>query len=187
MSESGATEQQYDAIIEKCKAVFEAKTRDYGTAWRVLRTISVRDQIYIKAQRIRTIQEKGTQKIGDAIDAEFMGIVNYAIIGNIQLTLPEDAEEELSVTEATSLYSQQAALAKELMLAKNHDYGEAWRSMSLESFVDLIIMKLLRIRQIVTNGGKTEASEGIDANFFDIINYAVFALILMRESKTGDV
>lgn len=181
MSEIGATEQQYDDAIEKCKAIFIAKTRDYGTAWRVLRTISVRDQIYIKAQRIRTIQEKGTQKIGDAIDGEFMGIINYAIIGNIQLILPEEAEEEISVAEAIKLYEEQAAAAKRLMQAKNHDYGEAWRSMSLESFVDLIIMKLLRIRQIVTNNGKTEASEGIDANFFDIINYAVFALILMDE------
>lgn len=187
MSETSATEQQYDDIMEQCKAVFTAKTRDYGTAWRVLRTISVRDQIYIKAQRIRTIQERGTQKIGDGIAGEFMGIINYAIIGNIQLTLPEDAEEELSVTEATTLYSQQAGAAKRLMLDKNHDYGEAWRSMSLESFVDLIIMKLLRIRQIVTNNGKTEISEGIDANFFDIINYAVFALILMHESKIGVV
>jgi hypothetical protein len=187
MSESGATEQQYDNVIEKCKAVFTAKTRDYGTAWRVLRIISVRDQIYIKAQRIRTIQEKGAQKVGDGIDGEFIGIINYAIIGNIQLALPEDAKEELLVAEATRLYVQQAQAAKRLMLDKNHDYGEAWRSMSLESFVDLIIMKLLRIRQIVTNNGKTEASEGIDANFYDIINYAVFALILMHETKTGTV
>ena len=181
MTEMGATEQQYDGVIEKCKTVFTIKTRDYGTAWRVLRTISVRDQIYIKAQRIRTIQERGIQKISDSIDGEFMGIINYAIIGNIQLTLPEDAEEELSVAEATKLYEENANAAKRLMQDKNHDYGEAWRSMSLESFVDLIIMKLLRIRQIVTNNGKTEMSEGIDANFFDIINYAVFALILMNE------
>lgn len=178
------TEQQYDDVIQKCKKVFIAKTRDYGTAWRVLRTISVRDQIYIKAQRIRTIQEKGRQKVGDAIDSEFIGIINYAIIGNIQLTLPVNAPEELAVTEASNLYDDQAEAAKRLMLDKNHDYGEAWRSMSLESFVDLILMKLLRIRQIVTNEGKTEMSEGIDANFFDIINYAVFALILMQEEKT---
>src|SRR5205807_450373 len=144
---------------------------------------SVRDQIYIKAQRIRTIQEKGTQKVGDAIDSEFIGIINYAIIGNIQLRLQEDATEELEVTEATRLYDEQASAAKKLMLDKNHDYGEAWRSMSLESFVDLILMKLLRIRQIVTNEGKTEMSEGIDANFFDILNYAVFALILMQEKE----
>ena len=176
-----ATTQQYDTVIEKCKAVFIAKTKDYGTAWRVLRTISVRDQIYIKAQRIRTIQEKGTQKVGDAIDGEFMGIINYAIIGNIQLLLPEDAPEELTVDETTKLYEEQAERARRLMLDKNHDYGEAWRSMSLESFVDLILMKLMRIRQIVTNDGKTLISEGLDANFYDILNYAVFALILMQE------
>lgn len=183
MPEYNATEHQYDAVITKCKAVFIAKTRDYGTAWRVLRAISVRDQIYIKAQRIRTIQEKGTQKVSDGIESEFIGIINYAIIGNIQLTLHEGVAEELSVNEAADLYNEQAEAAKRLMLNKNHDYGEAWRSMSLESFVDLILMKLLRIRQIVTNEGKTIMSEGLDANFFDIINYAVFALILMQEEK----
>lgn len=186
MSESSGTVQQYDAVIDKCKLVFVAKTLDYGTAWRVLRTISVRDQIFIKAQRIRTIQEKGIQLIEDGIASEFAGIINYAVIGNIQLNLTEEAPEELPVAEATLLYEQQVELAKSLMLAKNHDYGEAWRSMSLESFVDLILMKLLRIRQIVTNEGKTVMSEGIDANFFDIINYAVFALILMNE-KTNAV
>lgn len=178
------TSQQYDDIINQCKTIFIAKTQDYGTAWRVLRTISVRDQIYIKAQRIRTIQERGTQKVNDAIDSEFIGIINYAIIGNIQLTLPEEAPEELSVDEATTLYQKQAARAKQLMLDKNHDYGEAWRSMSVESFVDLILMKLMRIRQIVTNEGKTVMSEGIDANFFDIINYAIFALVRMQEKTT---
>lgn len=187
MTGSSETSQQYDTILEKCKALFISKTRDYGTAWRVLRPISVRDQIYIKAQRIRTIQEKGTQKVGDAIDSEFIGIINYAIIGIIQLQLPEDAPEELTVNEATRLYEQQAAAAKRLMHDKNHDYGEAWRSMSLESFVDLVLMKLMRIRQIITNDGKTIASEGLDANFFDIINYGVFALILMNEKKNSTV
>ncbi len=186
MSKSAATAQQYDDVISTCREIFAAKTRDYGTAWRVLRAISVRDQIYIKAQRIRTIQEQGTQKIGDSIEGEFMGIINYAIIGNIQLMLPQDANEELPVAEAESLYEEQAAAARRLMLAKNHDYGEAWRHMSFESFVDLIIMKLLRIRQIIANRGKTEISEGIDANFFDIINYAVFALILMAETKPAN-
>lgn len=176
-----ATLQQYDEITKTCKAIFTAKTADYGTAWRVLRPISVRDQIYIKAQRIRTIQEKGFQRVGDGIDAEFIGIVNYAIIGNIQLLLPEEAPEELDVAEAATLYEEQAERAKGLMLAKNHDYGEAWRSMSLESLVDLILMKLLRIRQIITNDGRTLMSEGLDANFLDIINYAVFALIRMQE------
>jgi hypothetical protein len=178
------TDQQYDAVINQCKEIFEAKTKDYGTAWRVLRTISVIDQIYIKAQRIRTIQEKKQQKIQDDIAGEFMGIINYAIIGNVQLWLPADAPEELSVAEAVHLYNTQADEAKGLMQDKNHDYGEAWRNMSQESFVDLILMKLQRIRQIITNEGKTIMSEGIDANFFDIINYAVFALILLNERKS---
>lgn len=183
MSESSSTVQQYDAVLEKCQTLFIAKTQDYGTAWRVLRPISVRDQIYIKAQRIRTIQEKGVQKVEDAIDSEFIGIVNYAVIGTIQLALPEEAPEELDVAKATDLYKQQAAAAKRLMQDKNHDYGEAWRSMSPESFVDLILMKLLRIRQIITNKGKTTVSEGLDANFMDILNYAVFALILLNEKR----
>ena len=155
------------------------KARDYGTAWRVLRTISVVDQIFIKAQRIRTIQEKGRQKIGDDIPAEFKGIINYAVIGLIQLDQPADAPEEMPVNEVSTLYDKYIAVAKQLMNDKNHDYGEAWRSMSQESFVDLILMKLQRIRQILSNDGKTLISEGIDANYLDIINYAVFALILM--------
>jgi hypothetical protein len=183
MNATKDTVQQYDSVIQQCKQIFEAKTRDYGTAWRVLRTISVIDQIYIKALRIRTIQEKKQQKIQDDIAGEFIGIINYSIIGNIQLNLPIDAPEELSVTEAVHLYSQQVKAVKQLMLDKNHDYGEAWRQMSQESFVDLILMKLQRIRQIITNEGKTLISEGIDANFFDIINYAVFALILMNEKQ----
>jgi hypothetical protein len=183
MNASKDTVQQYDSVIQQCKEIFEAKTKDYGTAWRVLRTISVIDQIYIKAQRIRTIQEKKQQKVQDDIAGEFIGIINYAIIGNIQLGLPTDAQEELSVEEALHLYGQQENAAKQLMLDKNHDYGEAWRQMSQESFVDLILMKLQRIRQIITNEGKTLVSEGIDANFFDIINYAVFALILVQEKK----
>jgi hypothetical protein len=181
MNDSKDTSAQYDAVIQKCKTIFTAKTSDYGTAWRVLRTISVIDQIYIKAQRIRTIQEKGAQKISDDIAGEFIGIINYAIIGNIQLSLPPEAPEDLGVGEAVHLYNGQAEQAKSLMQDKNHDYGEAWRSMSEESFVDLILMKLQRIRQIVANKGKTIMSEGIDANYFDIINYAVFALILRNE------
>lgn len=183
MNDSRDTSVQYNQVIESCKKVFKAKTSDYGTAWRVLRTISVIDQIYIKAQRIRTIQEKGEQKISDDIAGEFIGIINYAIIGNIQLNLPPDAPEELEVNEAVHLYNSQADAAKRLMQDKNHDYGEAWRSMSEESFVDLILMKLQRIRQIVANKGVTLMSEGIDANYFDIINYAIFALILRNEKK----
>lgn len=173
------TNKQYDKVIHSCKDIFLKKAEDYGTAWRVLRTISIVDQIFIKAQRIRTIQEKGQQKVADGIAAEFKGIINYAVIGLIQMELPQDAPEELKVQEVSGLYDKQVSIAKGLMQDKNHDYGEAWRSMSQESFVDLILMKLQRIRQILGNDGKTVISEGIDANYLDIINYAVFALILI--------
>lgn len=175
------TNGQYDAVVKKCLDVFSKKTSDYGTAWRVLRPISITDQIYIKAQRIRTIQELGTQRVHDDIDGEFAGILNYAVIGLIQLGLPADAPEDLPAEEAIRLYATQIATAKALMQDKNHDYGEAWRSMSQESFVDLILMKLHRMRQIIANGGQTLISEGLDANYLDIINYAVFASILRHE------
>lgn len=158
---------------------------DYGTAWRVLRSISIVDQIFIKAQRIRTIQEKGLQKIADDIAAEFKGIINYGIIGLIQLELPQDAPEEMEIVKISNLYDANVEASKKIMMDKNHDYGEAWRSMSQESFVDLVLMKLQRIRQILANDGKTIISEGIDANFIDIINYSVFALILMGEEKSS--
>lgn len=177
------TDQQYDQVINLCKDIFLKKAKDYGTAWRVLRTISIVDQIFIKAQRIRTIQEKGYQRVADDIGAEFKGIINYAVIGLIQLEMPGGAPEELPVDEVSSLYDRYVKNAKRLMQDKNHDYGEAWRSMSQESFVDLILMKLQRIRQILANEGKTIISEGIDANYDDIINYAVFALILQSESR----
>jgi hypothetical protein len=173
------TNQQYDKAIAACKDIFLKKAKDYGTAWRVLRTISIVDQIFIKAQRIRTIQEKGEQKVSDGIAAEFKGIINYAVIGLIQLELPADAPEEMNPADVALLFDKNVQTAKSLMQDKNHDYGEAWRSMSQEIFVDLILMKLQRIRQILNNDGKTIMSEGIDANYHDIINYAVFALILM--------
>lgn len=173
------TNQQYDEAVKTCKDIFVKKARDYGTAWRVLRTISIVDQIFIKAQRIRTIQEKKEQKIADDVASEFRGIINYAVIGLIQLELPEDAPEEMNIDEVSRLYDEKISFAKSLMEDKNHDYGEAWRTMSQQSFVDLILMKLQRIRQILNNEGKTLVSEGIDANYVDIINYAVFALILM--------
>jgi hypothetical protein len=175
------TNQQYDQVIDQCKNIFLKKTADYGTAWRVLRTISITDQIYIKAQRIRTIQEKKQQKIGDDIPVEFMGIINYAVIGLIQMDLPEEAPEELSVDAVDSWYNKKVKIARDLMQEKNHDYGEAWRSMSQQSFTDLILMKLQRMRQIINNEGRTIMSEGLDANYTDIINYAVFALILNSE------
>lgn len=156
---------------------------DYGTSWRVYRTISIADQIYIKAWRIRQIQEKGEQKISDSIDSEFIAMVNYGIIALIQLSTPKDLPVLLPANTAIEYYKQQTQIAESLMLQKNHDYGEAWRNMSQESFVDLILTKILRIRQIVSNDGKTIISEGIDANFLDIINYSVFALILLNEQK----
>jgi len=173
------TNSQYDEVINQCRNIFIDKTRDYGTSWRVLRQISITDQLYIKALRIRTIQEKGTQKINEDIYGEFRAMINYGIIGLIQLSLP-DKIEELSLESALHLYDEKAGFARSIMEDKNHDYGEAWRNMSLQSFVDLILMKLLRVRQILANDGKTIISEGIDSNFVDIINYSVFALILAK-------
>lgn len=179
------TNQQYDSIIRQCEEIFIKKTKDYGTSWRVLRSISIIDQIYIKAQRIRNIQEMGLQKVenvGDDIRSEFVGIINYSIIGLIQMELNDEDPEELEVSVTQTLYHNYFVEAKTLMQRKNHDYGEAWRNMTQESFVDLILMKLQRMRQIISNKGKTLISEGLDANYYDIINYAVFALILIDES-----
>ncbi len=177
------TNQQYDSIIANCKNTFLKKTADYGTSWRVYRTISVADQIYIKAKRIRNIQEGIQQKIEDDIKSEFSGILNYCIIGLIQLEINNELPEDFDVSILTEMYDRKAAAAKVLMQNKNHDYGEAWREMSQESFVDLSLAKILRIKQIVANEGSTLISEGIDANFYDILNYAVFALILIGEGK----
>ena len=177
------TNEQYDSAIKSCEDIFLKKTKDYGTSWRVYRVISVADQIKKKAKRIRTIQEKGEQKIGDDVLSEFKGILNYAVIGLIQLDLPGEEPEELPVEEVERLYNEKVAIAKRLMIDKNHDYGEAWREMSQQSFVDLILAKLLRIKSILKNGGQTIISEGIDANIYDILNYAVFALILADEKN----
>jgi hypothetical protein len=178
-----STEEQYDASVRTCKDIFLQKTRDYGTSWRVLRTISIVDQLYIKARRIRTLQETRTGKVGEDKAGEFRAMVNYGVIGLIQLSIGEGAAEELSEAETSAFYDEKIALARATMLAKNHDYGEAWREMSQESFADLILMKLLRVRQIVANDGKTLISEGIDSNYIDIINYSLFALILIDEGK----
>ena len=177
------TNQQYDEAVQLCRDIFIGKTKDYGTSWRVLRPVSVVDQIFIKAQRIRTLQEKGVQKIGDDVTGEFKGIVNYGIIGLIQQDLLTDEAEELPVKKVEKLFDDKVKLVKAVMQDKNHDYGEAWRDMSQESFVDLILMKLMRIRQILYNEGKTLISEGIDSNFVDIVNYSLFALILIEEGK----
>lgn len=177
------TNQQYRHQTQLAREIFIKKTKDYGTSWRLLRTISVVDQIFIKASRIKTIQDKKQQKVKDDIRSEFIGILNYGIIGLIQLHQTTTAADDMSESAAAALYDEQAAVAQEVMLNKNHDYGEAWRQMSQQSFVDLILVKLMRIKQILSNEGKTLISEGIDANFIDIINYAVFALILIEEGK----
>jgi hypothetical protein len=183
MEKLGDTYKQYDSEAEVCRTIFMGKTQDYGTSWRVLRPISIADQLYIKAKRIRTLQETGKQKVGDDKASEFRAMVNYGIIGLIQLSISTDAAEELSVEETAKLYNEKKLLARAVMIAKNHDYGEAWRDMSQESFTDLILMKILRIRQIVANDGKTLISEGIDSNYIDIINYSLFALILIGEGQ----
>jgi len=180
------TQSAYARAIESCKQIFLNKTRDYGSSWRVLRTISIADQLYIKAQRIRTIQELGNQKVGDDISSEFRGIVNYGVIGLIQLDMNSASPEELSLKQTEEYYDRKIDLVRRVMMDKNHDYGEAWRNMSQEGFVDLIMMKLMRIRQILSNEGKTLISEGIDSNFTDIINYSLFALILIDEGKHGN-
>ncbi len=180
---TASTDTQYDEAVKSCREVFLAKTADYGTSWRVYRTISVADQIYIKAMRVRTIQEKKVQKVGDDIQSEFRGMFNYAIIGLIQLEMGEEESTELDTATVARLYDARVSKAKALMHDKNHDYGEAWREMSQESFADLILSKVLRIRSIVRNDGQTQVSEGIGANYFDIMNYALFALILIGEGR----
>lgn len=174
---------QYDEVVKSCREIFIKKVQDYGTSWRVLRMISIVDQIYIKVQRIRTIQELKEQRIADNIAGEFIGIVNYAVIALIQIDKGTYIVEDLSADEVAKLYDEKIVLAKTLMQDKNHDYGEAWRDMSQQSFVDLVLVKLLRIKQILSNNGKTVISEGIEANFTDIINYSIFALILIAEGK----
>lgn len=177
------TNIQFDEAVKSCKDIFMKKTKDYGTSWRVLRTISVVDQIFIKALRIRTIQEKKEQKVGDDIASEFKGILNYAVIGMIQLQLRVPAVEDVDAAQVEAWYDEQVAVAKKIMEDKNHDYGEAWRELSQESFADLILVKLLRIKQILLNDGQTIISEGVDANYVDILVYAAFALILITEGK----
>ena len=177
------TSAQYDSIIKICKDIFVKKMKDYGSAWRILRTSSITDQIFIKAQRIRSIEDKGTQKIEEGIKSEYIGIVNYAIIGLIQLELGNNDNFEMSVDSATEYFNKYATAAKSLMENKNHDYNEAWRDMRVSSLTDLILMKLLRIKQIEDNKGATLISEGIDANYYDMINYAIFALIKLEEKS----
>jgi hypothetical protein len=176
------TSEQYDRIIELCKSVFEKKMKDYGIAWRILRPSSMTDQIYIKAQRIRSIEEKGAQQVDDDIRSEFIGIINYCSMALIQLELGPSELEDLSKEETLQKYLSNLSVAKELMMRKNHDYGEAWRNMRISSYTDLILMKLKRTKQIEDNLGKTIISEGIDANYLDMINYSVFAMIKIEFS-----
>jgi hypothetical protein len=170
------TNEQYDKVIEICRTIFSQKMADYGTAWRLLRPQSLTDQIYIKAQRIRSIEEKGVTKVDEGVKPEFIGIINYCIMGMIQLELgPND--EEMPAKETQVLYDKYFQEAKKLMMDKNHDYGEAWRNMRISSYTDLILMKIKRTKQIEDNQGKTLISEGIDANYMDMLNYSVFAMI----------
>jgi len=176
------TSKQYDAIITTCRGLFVNKMKDYGCAWRILRLPSLTDQIFIKAQRIRSLQENEVRKVDEDEKPEFIGIINYSIMALIQLDLGVATQPDLSVEKAMKLYDEKIALTKELMENKNHDYGEAWRDMRVSSLTDLIIQKLLRVKQIEDNKGKTLVSEGIDANYQDMINYAVFAMILMEKA-----
>ncbi len=171
------TSAQYDRIIEHCQQLFAKKTADYGTAWRIMRPASITDQLYIKAQRIRTLEEKKVSKVGEGTTDEYIGIVNYCVIGILQLQLGTSINEQLPPDAVQQQYRQAVRETKELMFAKNHDYGEAWRDMRLTSLTDLILTKIYRVKQIEDNDGQTVVSEGVKANYQDMLNYAVFALI----------
>ena len=177
------TSEEYNEVIKVCKDLFIRKTKDYGTAWRILRPSSITDQIFIKAQRIRTLEEKKVSLVGEDISSEYIGIINYCIIAMIQLELPSNAPAELPLEEAEAFFDEKVNETRELMLAKNHDYGEAWREMRISSLTDLILMKILRVKQIEDNQGKTLASEGVKANYQDMLNYSVFALIRLNPSS----
>ena len=171
------TLDQYNSVIDRCRSLFIKKMKDYGSAWRILRLPSLTDQLYIKAQRIRGLQENKEHKIDEDETAEFIGIINYALMALIQIEKGIAAQPDLNLEEATALYDRKVTEARNLMEAKNHDYGEAWRDMRVSSLTDLILQKLLRVKQIEDNQGKTLVSEGVEANYQDMVNYAVFALI----------
>lgn len=175
---------QYDAVIARCKGVFLRKNKDYGTAWRILRLPSLTDQIYIKASRIRTFEEQGVHKVNEGIESEYVGIINYCLMALIQHQLGEDDRQEIPAAETNRYYDQFVQETRSLFENKNHDYGEIWRDMRISSYTDLILMKILRIKQIEDNQGQVIASEGVDANYMDIINYCVFALIRLTEHST---
>lgn len=175
------TNQQFDHVAKICSEIFTKKMKDYGAAWRIMRSQSITDQIFIKANRIRSIEIKGVSKVDEDIRSELIAIVNYGIIGLIQLELGYAVKEDLSFERGLELYNKYLQQAKELMMAKNHDYDEAWRTMRMESYTDLILMKIQRTKQIEDNDGQTLISEGVDANYFDMINYAIFGLIKIEE------
>ncbi|MGY0391934.1 DUF1599 domain-containing protein [Bizionia sp. KMM 8389] len=177
------TSEQYDAVISICRALFEKKMSDYGSAWRILRLPSLTDQIFIKAQRIRGLQQNAVQKVAEGEVSEFIGIINYCVMALVQIEKGVVEQPDFSTEEATKLYDEKVALTKQLMMDKNHDYGEAWRDMRVSSLTDLILQKLLRVKQIEDNQGKTLVSEGIDANYQDMLNYAVFALIHLNVTE----
>jgi hypothetical protein len=179
------TEAEYQAVIQHCRELFTKKNQDYGTSWRILRLPSITDQIYIKAQRIRTIQEKGNQKVQDGITDEFVGIINYCVMALIQIAL-QGRTADLDIHTITSLYDEQMEEVRELLFNKNHDYGEAWRAMRVSSMTDIILMKLLRIKQIEDNAGQTIVSEGVKSGYQDMINYAVFCLIISNGLLTNE-
>jgi hypothetical protein len=181
MNSKTNTSEQYDREVFTCRELFLKKMKDYGTAWRILRHSSITDQLFIKAQRIRSIQEKGISKVDESINGEFIAIINYAVIGLIQLELGVSTETIMDETKTVGLYDKYVKMAKDLMSNKNHDYGEAWRDMRVSSITDLILMKILRTKQIEDNQGFTLVSEGIDANYLDMINYAVFAMIKINQ------
>ncbi|ARV09096.1 hypothetical protein BTO05_05390 [Winogradskyella sp. PC-19] len=177
------TSKEYDAVIAKCRSLFINKMSDYGSAWRILRLPSLTDQIFIKAQRIRSLQQNDVRKVDEGEVSEFIGIINYCVMALVQLEKGVVEQPDMDTKEATELYDQNIGITKQLMLDKNHDYGEAWRDMRVSSLTDLILQKLLRVKQIEDNAGKTIVSEGIDANYQDMINYAVFAMIHLGEGK----
>jgi|TARA_B110000263_G_C15273278_1_gene494563 hypothetical protein len=178
-----STVLEYDSIIKKCEDIFAKKLKDYGSAWRILRISSLTDQIFIKAQRIRNIQSKGVQKVDEGVINEFIGIVNYSVIGLIQIDLGvSEQPEDLDYDRVINMFKKHILSSKDLMINKNHDYGEAWKDMRVSSLTDLILQKLLRVKQIEDNNGSTLISEGIDANYLDMLNYAVFALIKLDKS-----
>ena len=179
--EMEATQKEYQEIVSECRSLFEKKMKDYGAAWRILRLPSLTDQIFIKAQRIRSLQTQTTRKVDEGEVSEFIGIVNYSVMALIQIKLGVSEQVNMNLTEALKEYDEQIQIIFELMLNKNHDYGEAWRDMRVSSLTDLILQKLLRVKQIEENQGKTLVSEGIDANYHDMVNYAIFALIHLKE------